>query len=199
MKNRLYAWAGSGLASVLVFAATANAQAPLFPNVARNYSVWLVRAYDACTPGTLTVTSAGLPSQGCLTTATTVDDQMTMQFAKLVVTKNSGKIKVIGRGLTPGGRIKVQLGVRTTRNGISTKNPPGTKRVTFQDTTVVCGPPPFGFIAVWPSGNLGGTINLSDCLQPYPGLATGNIEIIDAALVNADNGNKVFARPGIMR
>ncbi len=201
MKTRLYGWAAGGLAAVAVtwLAGWAQAQTPAFPQVARNYSAWLVRAFDACTPGSLTVTTTGLPAQGCLSSATVVDNQMPMQFGKITISKGNGKIKVFGRGLTPGGRVKVQLTVRTTRNGISTKHPPGTKRVTFQDTTVVCGPPPFGFIAVWPSGNLGGTIDLSDCLQPYPGLALGNIEIVDVALVNADNANKVFARPGIMR
>lgn len=199
MRKKLFAWALFGAAAATLTGARTDAQPVAMPKVARSFSAWLVRAYDACTPGALTVTTTGLPSQGCLSTATTTDDQMTMDFGKIVISKLSGKIAVLGRGLTPGGRVKVQLTVRTTRDGISTKHPPGTKRVTFQDTTVVCGPPPFGFIAVWPSGALGGKINLTDCLQPYPGLASGNIEIVDAALVNADNGNKVFARPGVMR
>lgn len=200
MRKWLFAWATLAVAGAMIIGGSpGKAQLPLFPTVARSFSAWLVRAYDPCTPGGLTVTTSGLPSQGCLATATSVDDQMTMEFAKIVISKKSAKIAVIGRGLIPGGRVKVQLTVRTTRNGISTKHPPGTKRVTFQDTTVVCGPAPFGFIAVWPSGKLLGKIDLSECLQPYPGLATGNIEVVDVALLNADNSNRVFARPGVMR
>ncbi|GIW45844.1 MAG: hypothetical protein KatS3mg077_3126 [Candidatus Binatia bacterium] len=171
-----------------------------FPKVARSFSAWLVRAFDPCTPGGLTVVSPGLPAQGCLTSATTVDDQMTMDFGKVRVTKDTGKLKLFGRGMIPGGRVKVQLSVRVTKTGVNTKSPTKSNaRVTFEDQTVICGPPPFGFVIVFPTGVLGASIDLADCLSPYPGLATGNIEILDVALVNADNGNKVFARPGVVR
>ncbi|MCX8073409.1 MAG: hypothetical protein N3C12_13300 [Candidatus Binatia bacterium] len=171
-----------------------------FPLVARSFSAWLVRAFDPCTPGGLTVVSPGLPAQGCLTTASVVDDQMKMDFGKVRILKGSGKIKVFGRGMTPGGRVKVQLTLRVTKLGVNTKNPSKTNaRVTFADQVVTCGPPPFGFVIVYPTGALGASIDLADCLAPYPGLATGNIEIEEVALVNVDNGNKVFARPGVLR
>lgn len=198
-RRRQVAVAASAL-GLLLAAGTGWAQTAQFPKVARSFSAWLVRAFDQCTPGSLSVVSPGLPQQGCLTTASAVDNQMTMDFGKIRVSKGSGKIKLFGRGMIPGGRVKVQMTVRVTKTGVNTKNPTKTNaRVTFADQTVICGPPPFGFVIVYPTGVLGASINLSDCLSPYPGLATGNIEILDVALVNVDNANKVFARPGVLR
>jgi len=200
-KRKFLGLGGAVLSSMLLIVShEAAAQTVQFPKVARSFSASLVRAFDPCTPGGLTVTSPQLPSSGCLTTASIVDDQMTMDFGKVRIARGSGKIKLFGRGMVPGGRVKVQLTVRVTKNGVNTKHPPKTNaRVTFADQSVICGPPPFGFVIVYPTGVLGASINLSDCLAPYPGLATGNIEIVDIALVNADNGNKVFARPGVLR
>lgn len=197
--RRRVALAGAAL-SLLLAAGTTRAQTAQFPLVARSFSAWLVRAFDQCTPGGLSVVSPGLPQQGCLSTASGVDNQMTMDFGKVRISKGSGKIKLFGRGMTPGGRVKVQLTVRVTKTGVNTKNPTKSNaRVTFADQTVVCGPPPFGFVIVYPTGALGASIDLADCLSSYPGLATGNIEIEEVALVNVDNSNKVFARPGVLR
>jgi hypothetical protein len=69
--------------------------------------------------------------------------------------------------------------------------------VTFSDLTVQCGTTPFGFVAN-ARGTIAGSVLLSTCLGTNSGLSTGNIEIIDAALVNHDT-NKVFAHPGILR
>ena len=200
-KRKLLGLGGAVLISMILLARQdAAAQTVQFPQVARSFSAWLVRAFDPCTPSGLSVTSPQLPSAGCLTSASVVDDQMTMDFGKVRIDRGSGKIKLFGRGMVPGGRVKVQLTVRVTKEPVLTKHPPKSNaRVTFADQTVVCGPPPFGFVIVYPTGVLGASIDLANCLAPYPGLATGNIEIIDVALVNADNGNKVFARPGVLR
>ena len=58
--------------------------------------------------------------------------------------------------------------------------------------------PAFGFV-VRPNGVLLGKTALADCLGSSANLAFGNVEILDSALVNVDNGSKVFARPGILR
>jgi hypothetical protein len=126
---------------------------------------------------------------------------MTMKFAHLVVNKLTGKIILIGRGLVPGGRVMVQLVLRNTTNGRTTKHPPLTgQRVTFVDTTIQCpGMSPFGFV-VRANGVVSGQDTLVNCLGPaQSSLAFGNVEIIDAALLNRDNGNKQFAKPGLLR
>jgi hypothetical protein len=170
-----------------------------FPTVTRNYSATLVRAVDRCTPGALSVIGAGLPGSGCIAANSTTDDQQVFDFGKLVVKSKTGRISVLGRGMIPGSRVKILLTVRVTKNGVLTKHPPTTSsRVTFADQTLLCAQDPFGFV-VSARGVLGGKTDLATCTAPNGGLATGNIEILDAALVNADNNNRVFARPGILR
>jgi hypothetical protein len=184
----------------IAWGSTAFAQVQ-FPTAARTFSVWLARAMDSCTPGMLTVvTMESLPTAaGCLGAHSATDGLLTMTFGKLVVRPRSGKVVVLAHGLPVGARVKIQLTVRVTKNGLQIKHPPGfNQRVTFADQTVLCGDTPFGFV-VNGRGTLAGQIQLSTCLAPYPTLATGNIEILDAALVNADNSDKPFARPGILR
>ncbi len=185
-----------------VFFGTAGFAQVQFPTIARRYSAWMVRAMDECNPATLSVTSPGVPTGGCFQTNVVTDDVITMHFARLIVTARSRRAVVFGRGLQFGKRVRVQLTLRTTHKGLSVKHPPGTnKTVTFQDTTLLCPNPttnPFGF-TVLQNGALLGIANLQNCLgTSLSGLATGNIEITDAALINVDNG-KVFARPGILR
>jgi len=105
---------------------------------------------------------------------------------------------VLGRGFEFGSRVIVQLKLRVTKQAQDTpSSPPGGVPITFEDFTVNCpGASPW-----FPTNNNGallGRAYLTDCI-PYPGLANGNIEILDSALLNPDNGNKVFARPGIRR
>jgi hypothetical protein len=70
------------LISMILLARQDAAAQVQFPKVARSFSAWLVRAFDPCTPGGLAVTSPQLPSAGCLTSASVVDDQMTIDFGK---------------------------------------------------------------------------------------------------------------------
>jgi hypothetical protein len=170
-----------------------------FPTVSRNYVAWMARAMDQCIPSGLTVIPSGVPATGCIATNVNTDNLMTMQFAKLVVNARTGKLRVYGKGLIPGSRVKVQLTLRVTKNGVSAKHPPGTsQRVTFEDIVLLCAHTPFGFV-VSDRGILAGQADLATCLSPDPALATGNIEIFNSGLVNADNGNKLFARAGILR
>jgi hypothetical protein len=170
-----------------------------FPTLARNYSTWMARAMDQCTPSGLTVLSPGLPGSGCVGANTVTDNQMTMTWARLVVSGKTGKVKVFGRGLIPGSRVKVQLALRVTKGGVLTKHPPSTnQKVTFQDVVILCAQTPFGFV-VNSSGVLAGSADLATCLAPHTGLATGNIEIVEAGLVNHDNSDRLFARSGILR
>ncbi len=175
----------------------AFAQTVAFPTAARGYTAWMARAMDECTPGGLTVVSPGSPTAGCLQANSTTDDQTTMAYARLVITAHSGRILIFGAGFTPGLRAKLQLKARVTGSNVGTKHPFGLNHVTFQDVTVQCPNTPFG-LTVRPSGVLVGSLTLSDCFMS-PGLARGNIEILDAALLNVDNANKVIARPGLDR
>jgi hypothetical protein len=177
----------------------AFAQTVAFPTAARGYTAWMARATDECSAPSLTVLSGGpgLPATGCLQANNTTDDETTMAYARLVINSRSGRILVFGSGFAPGQRVKVQLTARVTRSGVATKHPLGINNVTFQDVAVQCPNTPFG-LTVRPNGVLLGSLTLSDCFMS-PGLAKGNIEILDAALLNVDNGDKVFARPGLER
>lgn len=178
-----------------------------FPTRSGNYAASMVRAMDSCTPSGLTVIGAGVPTVGCLQANSVTDNSLTMKNARVVVSRRTGKVIVTGKGFPFGARVKVQLDLRVTRKGLTTKNPVATNQtVTFQDVTVICPTPPFQFLAN-ARGGLAGRVALADCLGSNSGLvapaATGqppvaNIEILGAVLLNADNG-KVVARPGILR
>jgi hypothetical protein len=183
---------------IAAFTARADAQVQ-FPKVTRNYSATLARAMDECIPSGLSVIGSGLPTTGCVATNLVTDDQMTFDAAKIEIRAKSGRIKVSGRGFPLGARVRLQLLVRVTKDGMLTKHPPSTnQRVTFSDQTLLCGPSPFGFVTS-ARGILAGTTDLSTCVAPNGGLASGNIEVLEAALVNVDNSDRVFARPGILR
>ena len=199
MKTGRIALAVGVIVAGAAFASAAFAQ-PSFPTVTRNYNVWMARAMDQCSPSGLTV--QGVSGVGaCIQANVATDSLMTMNSARLVVNRRTGKLIVTGHGMTPGGRVLVQLVLRTTRNGLTVKHPPlSNQRATFVDTTIQCpGMAPFGF-TVRSNGVLSGQDTLVNCLGPaQAGLASGNIEIIDAALLNHDNGDKVFAHPGLLR
>jgi hypothetical protein len=184
-------------------------QAPL-PTTARAYTTWLARAVDECNPTTITVSAVSppVPSAGCLQTNVVTDDGVppgaSMTYAKLTVSRtvnHKGKISVSGRGFHSGQRMTVQLTLRVTKPGLKTSvgNP---KTVTFEDITVTCPTisNPLGCFTARQNGAVAASVSLVDCLtqngQPS-GLALGNIQILDSALVNCDTGN-VIATPGIV-
>jgi hypothetical protein len=202
MKTRAIASTATGVLVALALCTQAMAQAT-FPTTARTYIAWMARAYDECNPATLSVVGAGLPAGGCLAAnGSTTDNALTMNYVRLIVKARSGRLIVFGRGFPFGARVQVQLTLRVTKAGITTKHPPGSnKRVTFEDTVVTCpnpGTQPFGF-PTRANGGLLGIASLSDCLgTSVSNLARGNIEILDSALINGDTGN-VIAHPGILR
>lgn len=191
------------------------AQHPFFPNRAPQFSSWLVRAFDPCTPSGLTVTSPNLPTSGCL--ATQPSDPFPpplgtnslgapMKLGKLDVRRfpfsgGQGRVKLFMTGLQNGQKVKVRLTVRTTRNGVNTKHPPKSNAlVTFADTTFECGNQNAGCFVANARGVVIGAQTIDSCLtqsaQPK-GLASHNLEVIAAEVVNCDDGN-VVARPGVL-
>jgi hypothetical protein len=193
-----------------------EAQSPLFPNRAPRFSTWLVRAFDACTPAGLTVTApANLPTGGCFAS---LSDPFppplgsnplgaTMKLGKLDVSRfpglagGQGRVKLFMTGLQNGQKVKVRLSVRTTRAGVTTKHPSKTSAlVTFADTIFECGNQLSNCFVANARGVVLGTESLQDCLtqssQPK-GLASHNLEILSAEVVNCDDGN-VVARAGIL-
>jgi hypothetical protein len=199
MKKQLQlalAGAAIGLASLLVVTPRATAQVS-FPKIARGINTWMSRAYDVCSPTTVSVTSPNVPSTGCsAANGGTTDANLTMKSAKLRVT-NQGRIALFGTGFTLGDELRVRLTLRVTKPGVNKKHPPAPATVTFADTTVDCPASPDAFNAR-PNGAVIGTTTLSACLSPNTGLANGNIEIIDVSLVNALTG-KIVAVPGVLR
>ncbi|GBD25146.1 hypothetical protein HRbin30_00461 [bacterium HR30] len=208
-------WLASAMASVVLGSGVAYAQVTGFPTKAIRYSTWLARAFDSCTPSGLTVVSpTNLPSGGCFATQSdplpppggSNPAGATMTFGRLDVrrfpgTGGQGKVKLLAFGMQNGQRVKVRLTLRTTRSGVGTKNPTKSNQlVTFQDVTVDCPVGPTNCFVANPRGVVLGSILLDQCLsqnsQPT-GLAKQNVEILDAEVVNCDDGN-VVARPGIL-
>ncbi len=183
--------------------------AVLLPTKALNYTTWLARAMDPCSPATVSVATTNSPAAGCLQSNTTTDDSVspgaTMKFARLAVRKSGnhhGRVSVFGSGFYAGQRMKVQLIIRVTKPGQTTLHPHQVgKSVTFQDVSIACGNSSItGCFTANLNGAVAGSMSLEDCLtqngEPI-GLATGNIQILDSALVNCDTG-KVIATPGIL-
>ena len=189
----------------MVVMATASSALALanYPHQANSYGTWMVRAMDECAPSGMSV--VGQPA--CPQANVITDDEpgagATMRVARLTVRKlrTTGKVTLYGAGFKPGQRVAVSLMLRTSKAGQTTKHPPQTgQRITFADVAISCGN---GFGGCFVAGN-GGAIaasqNLSDCLTQNglpASLASTNVEILDAALVNCDTG-KIFARPGIL-
>jgi hypothetical protein len=188
------------LAALALLAASANAQTVPFPRLARYYITWMARAMDQCTAPTLSVVNPPGEPPACPQVNGTTDNTITMGFARLAVTSR-GRIGLFVTGLPFTARVRIQLTLRVTRNVTTVKHPPGSnKRVTFQDVTIQCPPPatsPFGLVASG-RGAIAARMTLESCLT-NTALATGNIEILNSALLDIDNGNKVFAVPGILR
>lgn len=170
-----------------------HAQLAPFPRFARFYSTWFARAMDQCTTNNVVIGAPGQPSGGCLQANGNTDNVMTMGFTKLFLSRR-GRVTLVGVGYPFGARVKVGLVLRVTRS-LPTKG-----LVTFADVPVVCPPSSFGFVATQ-RGILVGSTTLAACLgASLQGLVDqpSNIEVVDASLINVDNG-KVFAKPGLIR
>jgi hypothetical protein len=171
------------------------AQAP-FPKTAKGVTFWMARAFDQCSPSGMSVTGPGYRGDACLSSNTATDNTLTMNSAKVRITTR-GRIKVLAKGFTFGDILRVRLTLRVTRNNLTVKHPPATgQNATFQDQTVDCPGSPDAF-TVRPNGAIAASTDLAACL-PNSGLAFGNIEVIDASLVNAMTGKEV-AKPGLVR
>lgn len=165
------------------------------PRLAQSYTTWLSRAYDPCTAPAVTVTSAGLPSGGCVAANVSTDNSVKMKMGRLSVGLR-GKVVLMMTGATVGDQVNVQLMLRVTLPAKATQYT-GSKPVTFPDQSVVCGP----FTASW-SGAIIGSKTLSQCLGSSSGLAaaTGstNIEIVGAQ-VTKQGDNLPIAASGVLR
>lgn len=193
-KQQLVVMAALGVLSLGGFAHSATAQVP-FPLRARSVSFWMARAFDQCSPSGLTV--QGTPGSACLSSNTATDNSLTMNFAKVRITKR-GRIGIFAAGFTFGDILRVRLTLRVSQNNKTVKHPAGTGvRVTYQDQTIDCPASPSAF-TVRPNGSVATSTDLAACLGANNALAFGNIEVIDAALVNAMSGQEV-ARPGFVR
>ncbi len=198
------------------------------PKLARSYSVWMARAFDQCSPATISVTTPMVPTGGCVPSHILTSDMNLCRYAKLTVGSNPARVRLLAVGCKCGSRIAVRLTLRVTKGGLNVKHPPGTnKAATFEDLTIICGPlpgpangvandSPNGYFTAISShcnnaypcpsascGNVASGISLADCLgTSLKGLAGGgpaNIEIRDAALLDRDNGDLPFMTPGILR
>jgi hypothetical protein len=205
-------------ASVVLLASSvtvAAGPAPL-PNFqqANSYRTWLVRAMDECVTETLSVVSPGgslpLPSFACPQTNSLTDDSSAgMEWAQLSVSRRgragTAYVRIMGAGFNGPApsiqrRLKVELTLRVTARQKVKPDPPTTQSVTFADTTINCGNDSGGCFVARPNGTLAKVQTLQSCLtlsgEPA-GLDSGNIQIVDARLIDCDNADKVIAVPGI--
>ena len=185
---------GLSMLSLVGIQTTAFAQQASFPVRTKNYRVPLVRAFDACTAPTLTVTGANLPSGGCVASNTATDDSVSMRKGKVLV-KPTGKISLSGAGFTVGDALRVRLKLRVTQKMVDT-NMGSNQTVTFSDVTVDCPPAPDAF-TVRLNGSVHKTIELGSCLSPTFNLARGDIEVLAASVVNVDT-SKAVGVPGVV-
>lgn len=155
-------------------------------------TTWLARAMDECTAPTLTVLTPNLPAAACPQANAVTDDTLTLTTMRLIETQ-TGRMTLYGRGLALGDALRVHLNLRVTRTGVTTNL--GTQDVTFSDVSIDCPKAPDAFV-VGTLGTVLGTTALSACLDPNAGLAQGNVEILDASVVNVINGETV-AVPGL--
>lgn len=194
------------VAAALLALVAAHAQAQgTPPQKAKTYSINFARAFDACVgPGVTVVNpgTVGACSQANLVTDGTVTAINTASL-KLGVSKTNGvSLKLKGKGIVPSVKVGLQMTLRTT-NGSTASPPPASK--TYNDETVVCGTTDGDtcghFFAVDTNGKLLGKETLKDCLDrnDLPDvLASGNIEILSASLINCDTG-KAIANAGLLQ
>jgi hypothetical protein len=186
-----------GLLSLLVATHPAVAQQANFPRLARGFSSWLARAMDQCTAPSLSVVNPPGAGVACPQTNSVTDSALGMRFGKIRVTAH-GRIGLFATGFTLGDALRIRLTLRVTQIAGQVKHPPGSnKRVTFPDLTIDCPKSPDAFLAR-PNGALVGRTDLGACLAPFSNLQHGNLEILDAELINVNN-MKTVGIPGVLR
>ncbi len=174
---------------------SARAQVPYAK--ASAYSVDFARAMDECIPAnSVTVVNPGAV-EACPQTNSATDNGTTgVISAHLTVRRgtNGVSVRLSGSGFNPAGHLSLELTLRTTNTAISSPSPASK---TYEDTTTRCFTPP---ITVQANGRFSVHTTLVSCLTQSSNLpavlGTGNIEILDAALINTDT-NKVVGVPGI--
>jgi hypothetical protein len=187
----------TGLLSLVVATHTAVAQQANFPRLARGFSSWLARAMDQCAAPTLSVVNPSGAGVACPQANSVTDSTLSMRFAKMRVTAR-GRVGLFATGFTLGDALRIRLTLRVTQIAGQVKHPPGSnKRVTFPDLTIDCPKAPDAFLAR-PNGAVVGRTDFGACLAPSSNLQNGNIEILDAELINVNNG-KTVAIPGVLR
>jgi len=202
MKNvRFVGIVGGVLFGAGVLAQSAQALPP-YPDRATVYQVKFARAMDECASGFVTVVSG---INGC-PQANTGTDQGVATFgqANLKVSHRGASrgafIRFSGKGFTGSDKVGIRMTLRITN---TLGAPAGSK--TFEDVSVYCGDIPgsaCGNYIYSGSGRPKLRQALDDCLT-LNGLnamrfGAENIEVIDSALINCNNG-KVAGTPGILQ
>ncbi len=173
---------------------SARAQVPYAK--ASAYTVDFARAMDQCIPAnSVTVVNPGGVDACPQTNSTTDNGTAGVISAHLAVRRgtNGVSVRLSGSGFNPGGHVLLEMTLRTTSTAVSS---PAPASKTYVDTTTSCFTP---FITVQANGRFSVHTTLGTCLSQsnLPAvLGTGNIEILDAALINTDTGD-VVGVPGI--
>jgi hypothetical protein len=197
------------LASGVLQSQVAQAQIP-YAVKAKKYQVDFARGMDECT--SMTVVGSG---NSCPQANSTTDSTVTGAISARLTVNTSGngvKLRLSGKGFTPGGqRVGVALTLRTTNKTSVTHD-----SRTYADTPIICGPindPSPGchyYFLSNTNGRISGHMYLSGCFtqadnlpvsnlgSDVGNLSTGNIEIVDASLINCDTGD-VIAVPGVLQ
>jgi len=205
MKNgRLIATAAAAL--LVSVAPHTQAATIALPKV---YQVTFTRAMDPCTGPGVTVVNPGNITACPETHVTTDAPNANWQKAKLKMSISSSKgtsLSLGGKGfITPAPtKIGLQLTLRVTNQVTGSPAPPSK---TYEDETFICGNTAGTacghYFATTTDGKIAKPtkILLTTCLSDNnlsPALATGNIEVVGAALINCDNG-LVFGTPGVVQ
>src|SRR5262249_50755483 len=115
------AGAAVGVASLIATTHSAVAQQAPFVKSARAVTTWVARAMEECNPTTITVSTVGSPTSGCLqANGALTDDTLTMKYAKVNITSSIGKIRLTGNGFAFGDTLRVRLKLRVTKTGVHT-------------------------------------------------------------------------------
>ncbi len=205
--RRFVGMAGAAFLVATLQTQAARAQlAPYAHKSAKRYVVTLARAMDECVPGNqVTVVNPGNVG-ACFQANTDTDSFTGLKWGFLEIAKhgNDTRIRLNSRGFTPPRQaVGVQLKIRTT-NSTTSSPPPASK--TYEDLDIVCGPWTVGsscghYFLTSEFGGILGSQTLSECLAANnlsTAPASGNIELLDAALINCDTG-KVIAKAGVIK
>jgi len=200
------------LGSVVLYAGSASAATASFPAKAPQYTVWFARAMDVCSAGSfVTVVNPG-GINACAQANTGTDASITMEWAKLKVTKAGKKLasgahdttlKILAKGFSPtSAKVALALTIRTSNSLVASPAPAGK---TYEDVIVYCGPTAGGtcghYYPVTAAGKINSKTALSTCVTDNgwtENLAAGNIQILNATLMDCDSG-KDIGTPGLLR